>query len=349
MIRVLMVDDSPLALHVMQRLLSRAPDIQVVGTAQNGREALPMVTALGPDVICLDLNMPVMSGLDFTRQVMATSPRPILVVSVAVEPGMPGVFTLLQAGAVDVLPKPTVLQINDDKLAAELIAKIRVVAGVKVFRRGQVPVASAPPPGSIQPRGAARLVVVGASTGGPEAYRHVLAPLPAHFSLPLVCVQHIGREFLAEMLAWLGTATRLKVGQAAGGEVPRPGRAYFAPADAHLEFDRQGRFVLSHAPPLDGHRPSVTATMNSAAGQFGHGAVGVLLTGMGRDGAAGMVSIAKAKGVTIAQDEATSVVYGMPAAAVALGVVQHVLPLDQIARALVGLAAGHGQAETTRK
>lgn len=343
MIRILLVDDSPLALHIIQRLLARAPDMQVVGTAQNGREALPMVTALRPDVICLDLNMPVMSGLEFTRLIMATTPVPILVVSVAVEPGMPGVFDLLKAGAVDVLPKPTILQVNDEKLAADLLAKVRLVAGVKVFRRGQLP-AGQSALGHPLPQASARIAVIGASTGGPEAYRQILSALPARFSLPLVCVQHIGREFLAEMIAWLGIATALKVDQAASGELPRPGNAYFAPPDTHLEFDRGGRFLLSHTPPLEGHRPSVTVTMNSAAGQYGSSAVGVLLTGMGRDGAAGMASIVKAKGITIAQDEATSVVYGMPAAAVALGAAQHVLPLGQIARALQGLAAGHGKA-----
>jgi two-component system chemotaxis response regulator CheB len=350
MIKVLLVDDSPLAIHVMQRLLARAADIRVAGTARNGREALPMLTSLQPDVICLDLNMPVMSGLEFTRQVMAASPRPILVFSVAVEPGMPGVFDLLQAGAVDVLPKPANLQANDDRLAAELITKVRLVAGVKVFRRGLVPQTGDAQGNRIQTRAPARLVVIGASTGGPEALRRILAELPARFALPLVCIQHIGREFLAEMVAWLGSTASLKVGQALNGELPLAGRVYFAPADVHLGFDQRGHFALSHAPAVDGHRPSVTVAMNGAATRIGSGTVGVLLTGMGRDGAAGMAAIARTGGVTIAQDEASCVVYGMPGAAVALGAVQHVLPLGQIAKALVALAAGsRTTAEATRK
>lgn len=349
MIRVLLVDDSPLALHVLQRLLARAPDIRVAGTAHNGREALPLVAALRPDLICLDLNMPVMNGLEFTRQVMAASPLPILVVSVAVQPGMPGVFDLLEAGAVDVLPKPPCLHADDDTLAADLIAKVRLVAGVKVFRRGRMPCNRPSPPGNIHPRANARLVVIGASTGGPEAYHQLFAALPATFPLPLVCVQHIGREFLAEMLVWLGNATHLKISQGVDGDLPCAGHAYFAPADGHLEFDHRGHFALSHAPPLDGHRPSVTVTMNSAAERYGSGTVGILLTGMGRDGAAGLASISRAGGMTIAQDEVSCVVYGMPGAAVALGVVQYVLPLGQMAQALVALAAGHGKAEATRK
>lgn len=344
MIRVLLVDDSLLALHILQRLLARAPDIEVVGTARDGREALPLAAALCPDVICLDLHMPVMDGLEFTRAAMAADPRPILVVSNSVVPGTPGVFKLLEAGAVDVLPKPAAFAADDDRLAAELIGKVRIVAGVRVFRhagRGASAGRNTPP----APRAAARLVVIGASTGGPAALHQLLAALPAAFPLPLVCIQHIGGEFLAEMLAWLDEGTALDVGQARAGEVPAAGRVYFAPADAHLEFDRNGRFLLSLGPPCDGHRPSVTVGMLAAARGFGAGAVGVLLTGMGRDGAAGLAAIARAGGATIAQDEASSVIYGMPGEAVALGAAQQVLPLQRIAPALLSLAAGRGAGE----
>ena len=174
----------------------------------------------------------------------------------------------------------------------------------------------------------------------PEAERReVLAELPADFSLPVVCVQHIGREFLAEMLGWLAASTPLSICRAVSGELPAAGRAYFAPEDAHVEFDTAGRLLLSHAAPRDGHRPSVTVTMNAAARQFGAAAAGVLLTGMGRDGADGMLAIARAGGVTIAQDEASSVIYGMPGSAVALGAAGQVLPLAQIAPMLRLMAA----------
>ena len=352
-IRVLLVDDSPLVLHILQRMLSRFPEIQVVGTAANGREALDLLPALNPDVICTDLHMPVMDGLEFTRAVMGDYPRPILVVSVSVEPGSPNIFRLLEAGAVDILPKPRdILGVNLDKLASELASKIRILAGVRVFRRHNnvhgTPAAKPafkpavmphPPASLIHPQAPPRMVVIGASTGGPQALREILGNLPARFPLPVVCVQHIGSSFLAEMVMWLAEICPLPVRKATHGETPQASVVYFAPEDAHLEWDNNGgRFALSQAAPVDGHQPSVTVTMRAAASCFGAGAVGVLLTGMGRDGADGMVSIAAAGGITIAQDEASSVVYGMNKQAVELGAVQYILPLEQIAAALIAIA-----------
>jgi two-component system chemotaxis response regulator CheB len=344
MIRVLLVDDSPLVLHILQRLLSRSPEIQVVGTAADGKEALELVPALNPDVICTDLHMPVMDGLELTRAVMDNYPRPILVVSVSVEPGSPNVFRMLEAGAVDIMPKPRDIMNGDmDKLANELASKIRILAGVRVFRRrnnvhGAPAAKPALKPAVLPcPQAPLRIVVIGASTGGPQALREILGHLPATFPLPVLCVQHIGSNFLSEMVTWLAEICPLPVRKAAHGEKPQAGVVYFAPEDAHLELDNGGRFVLSLAQPLDGHRPSVTVTMRFAARCFGGGTVGVLLTGMGRDGAEGMASIAAAGGITIAQDEASSVVYGMNKQAVELGAVQHILPLEQIAPALVGL------------
>ena len=342
-ISVLLIDDSPLVLHILQRMLSRFPEIQVVGTAANGREALDLLPALNPDVICVDLHMPVMNGLEFVRAVMDDYPRPILVVSVSVEPGSPNIFRLLEAGAVDILPKPRdILGANLDKLSNELASKIRILAGVRVFRRhNNVHGAKPAPKPAVMPRPQAppRMVVIGASTGGPQALREILGNLPARFPLPVVCVQHIGSSFLAEMVMWLAEICPLPVRKATHGETPQASVVYFAPEDAHLEWDNNGgRFALSQAAPVDGHQPSVTVTMRAAASCFGAGAVGVLLTGMGRDGADGMVSIAAAGGITIAQDEASSVVYGMNKQAVELGAVQYILPLEQIAAALETLA-----------
>jgi len=341
MIRVLLVDDSPLVLHILQRLLSRSPEIQVVGTAANGKDALDLLPALRPDVICTDLHMPVMNGLEFTREVMAQYPRPILVVSVSVEAGSPNVFRLLEAGAVDVFPKPrAILDPEFDKIADELASRIRILSGVKVFRRsngrGSTPVAL-PPINPTRTQSPSRIVVMGASTGGPQALREILSRLPATFPLPVVCIQHIGSSFLSGMVDWLADTCMLKVRKASHGETPQPGIIYFAPEDAHLELDKCGRFLLSITQPIDGHRPSVTATMQAVARCFGGGTIGVLLTGMGRDGADGMASIAAAGGITLAQDETSSVVYGMPKEAVALGAVQHILPLEQIAPALMEL------------
>ncbi|TXT40154.1 MAG: Chemotaxis response regulator protein-glutamate methylesterase [Comamonadaceae bacterium] len=322
MIRVLLVDDSPIALHIMQRLLSNSPGIQVAGTAANGQQALDLLPQLNPDVICTDLHMPVMDGLELTREVMDKYPRPILVVSVSVEPDSHNVFRLLEAGALD------------------LASKIRILAGVHVFRRTATAKRTIPPlpPFALPPHAPMRIVVIGASTGGPQALLEILSHLPRNFPLPVVCVQHIGADFLTEMVTWLAENTPLPVRKAVQGELPQPDRIYFAPENTHLEFDDIGRFNLTQAPPCDGHKPSVTITLRAAAHRFGASAIGVLLTGMGRDGAQGMADIAAVGGITIAQDEASSVVYGMPKAAVELGVVQHVLPIEQIASALVALA-----------
>jgi two-component system chemotaxis response regulator CheB len=340
-IRVLLVDDSPMVLHLLQRLLFLSPEIQVVGTAVNGKEGFDKVRALNPDVVCTDLHMPEMNGLEFTRAVMDSCPRPILVVSVSVEPGSANIFQLLEAGAVDVFPKPRAMIDTDfDAVAKELASKIRILAGVRVFRRrNNAHIVAISKPAEIPPpQFQARMLVIGASTGGPQALREILAHLPATFRLPLVCIQHIGSNFLSEMVAWLAEVSMMPVRKAIQGELPQPGVIYFAPEDAHLEFDHGGRFALSLAAPVDGHRPSITVTMRSAAHCFGAGAVGVLLTGMGRDGADGMLSIAAAGGITIVQDETSSVVYGMPKEAVALGAAQHILPLNDIASGLVTLA-----------
>lgn len=340
MIRVLLVDDSPIALHILQRLLSSAPGIQVVGTAANGKEALDLLPELNPDVICTDLHMPVMDGLELTRAVMNRYPRPILVVSVSVEPNSPNIFRLLEAGALDIYPKPrAILEADQDKLAKELASKIRILAGVHVFRRTTAALRPPPAPAPrFQPSHTRlRMVVIGASTGGPQALREILAHLPRDFPVPVVCVQHIGSDFLGEMVTWLAEVSPLPVRKAVQGEQPQAGVVYFAREDAHLGFDTSGRFDLIQAPVCDGHRPSVTLTLRAAAHCFGAAVVGVLLTGMGRDGANGMADIAAAGGVTIAQDEASSVVYGMPKAAVELGAALHVLPIEQIAPALVGL------------
>jgi two-component system chemotaxis response regulator CheB len=342
-IKVLLVDDSPLVLHTLQRLLASSPGIQVVGTAANGQEGLDLLPTLNPDVICTDLHMPVMDGLEFTHQVMTTEPRPILVVSVSVEPGAPNVFRLLEAGAVDVYPKPRdIIKSDLQKLGAELARKIRILAGVRVYRRSNNGVSRPAPKPIIRPRPhvALNMVTIGASTGGPQALRTLLSHLPKGFPLPVVCVQHIGASFLVAMVTWLAEVCPLPVRTATQSEIPQAGVVYFAPDDAHLILDQHGRFDLSQAPPCDGHRPSATVTMHAAARCFGGGTVGVLLTGMGRDGAAGMVDIATAGGITIAQDEASCVVYGMPGQAVALGAVHHILPLEEIAPMLTALVNG---------
>ncbi|MBD2097185.1 chemotaxis-specific protein-glutamate methyltransferase CheB [Trichocoleus sp. FACHB-591] len=347
-IRVFLVEDSPVSLVILQRMLSSSTDIQVVGTARNGIEALQLIPQVEPTVICTDFYMPGMDGLEFTKQIMAEYPRPILVISASVQPdNTHNIFQLLEAGAVDVFPKPGAGLATDYELVKqELITKIRVLSGVTVFtKQRRFPVTQSPSSGSIPSAnyptspgsriglstGPKRVLAIGASTGGPQALQAVLRPLPASLPFPVLCVQHISEGFLQGLVNWLKAECRLQVKIAQAGEVPLAGTVYFAPERSHLELDRQGKFLCSVSPLVDGHRPSVTVTFQSVAKFYGKAAIGTLLTGMGRDGAEGMRAIAEAGGLTIAQDEKSSIVFGMPKEAIALGAAQHVLPINDIA------------------
>ena len=355
-IRVFLVDDSPLALEIVRRMLVSAPDIDVVGTAMNGVDALERLAGLAPDVLCTDLHMPHMDGLKLTRAVMAHDPLPILVMSASVQPNQQhNIFTLLEAGAIDILAKPQGgLEADFAAMARELAHKIRVLSGVKVFRRRpagaapcpqvsspQVPSPQAPsmPLGGRPGRSGARPRIVGlaSSTGGPQALETLLGALPGNFPLPILCAQHIAQGFMAGLVQWLAGSCALPVRTAPEGEVPQPGCVYFPPDDRHLEIDDQGRLRCSAATGPGGHRPSADLLLNSLARGFGADALGVVLTGMGQDGAQGLLAIHQAGGQTIAQDKASSVVFGMPGSAIALGAAQSVLALDAIAPSLMQL------------
>ena len=339
-IRVLLVDDSPLVLTILGRMLAHSPEIQVVGKAHHGKEALELIPQLQPDVICTDYQMPVMDGLEFTRAVMAQFPRPILVISSIVGPdNTDKVFELLEAGAVDVFAKPSGGLGADDKAAAQIIGKIKILAGVIVFKRSsQAP--STPMPISSTPQSTpVRVVTIGASTGGPQALHEILTQLPPDFSCPILCVQHISEGFLQGLVDWLAAQCRIEVKIARTGEMPQPATVYFPEEETHLTVDGKGRLVSSHQAPIGGHRPAVTVLFNSVAEYYGSSAIAVLLTGMGSDGAAGMQAIARAGGVTIAQDEASCVVFGMPKQAIDLGAVRHVLPPLEIGRTLIRCAS----------
>jgi two-component system chemotaxis response regulator CheB len=343
-IRVLLVDDSPLVLTILGRMLAHSPEIQVVGKAHHGKEALELIPQLQPDVICTDYQMPVMDGLEFTKAVMAKYPCPILVISSIVGPdNTDNVFELLQAGAVDVFAKPAGGLGADDKAAAQIIGKIKILAGVIVFKRtSQAP--STPAPITSAPQSApVRVVAIGASTGGPQALHEILTQLPSNFPCPIFCVQHISEGFLQGLVDWLAAQCQITVKIARTGETPQPATVYFPEEETHLTIDSKGRLVSSHQSPLGGHRPAVTVLFNSVAEYYGNSAMAVLLTGMGSDGAAGMQAIARAGGVTIAQDEASCVVFGMPKQAIDLGAVRHVLPPLEIGRTLIRCAsAGKG-------
>ncbi|WP_035992435.1 chemotaxis-specific protein-glutamate methyltransferase CheB [Leptolyngbya sp. KIOST-1] len=338
-IRLLIVEDSPVALAILQRMLRSAPDMEVVGVARNGQEALAMIPMVNPSLICTDLHMPKMDGLELTAEVMARFPCPILVISASVrEDDTQTVFRILEAGALDIFPKPRAgLDAEYEQVKTDLLAKIRVLAGVSVFthrRRGPSPGAAAPPPRpATLPREtkSPRLVAIGASTGGPQALLTILQSLPKTLPVPILCVQHISDGFLQGLVDWLDSSCELRVAIAAPGDLPQPGVVYFPPERHHLEIGSQGRLVLTPGAPVAGHCPSATVMFKSVAAHYRRAAVGVLLTGMGRDGADGLQALAQAGGLTIAQDEASCVVFGMPKEAIALGAVQKVLPLNAIA------------------
>ncbi|AOY82222.1 chemotaxis-specific protein-glutamate methyltransferase CheB [Moorena producens JHB] len=363
-IRVLLVEDSPIALVALKRILNSSEQIEVVGEAGTGLEALNLIPKVQPDVICTDLHMPQMNGLELTSEVMALYPRPILVVSVSVQQeDTEQIFQLLDAGAVDILPKPSAGMTTDNHLLQQqLINKIKILSGVKVFTKNRKSILGTEKQGSSgkgelpemdystnqnQIGGVSqtgnlaafssnyyskpRVVVIGASTGGPQALNEIFTQLPSNFPLPVICVQHISLGFLEGFIDWLASSCPLSVQIAQPGDMPKPGRIYFPPEQQHLELDAMGRFICSDSEPLEGHRPSVTVTFKSVAKFYGKATVGILLTGMGRDGATGMQTIAEVGGLTIAQDEATSLVFGMPKEAIALGVVKQVLAIGAIA------------------
>lgn len=343
MIRVLLVDDSPVAITILKRMLSKSPVIEVVGTAQNGMEALNLIPQVKPDVICTDLHMPVMDGLEFTKKVMARHPLPILLVSVSSREGSHNAFNVIEAGAVDLFLKPGA---NDyERFAPELIMKIRILAGVHVFRSTRPD--SAPGIGGSEieaktkmrlAKSTVRIIVIGASTGGPQALQTILTKLPSDFPLPIICIQHISEGFLQGLVDWLSSQCMMKVEIAKAGAVPQPGTIYFPSEETHLKLDGTGRFVLSPGPPFDGHRPSVTVTMMTIAQYYGNSAFGVLLTGMGKDGAEGLLAIKKAGGITIAQDETSSIVFGMPKQAIELNAAGYVVPLGKIVPMILNFA-----------
>lgn len=327
-IRVLLVDDSPLVLRMLQRILATDPAFEVVGTASNGKEALEKRKSLRPMLISTDLEMPLMDGLELVKTVMQTEPLPILVLSTAVEdPASPNVQALLDAGAVAVLPKPRGNLEGAD--AEEYLRKLRIIARIKTFKRhnktaGAVVAAPAPLINSV------RMIVVGASTGGPQALRQIFKALPAGFPVPIVVVQHISAGFLKSMTDWLQTHCTLPIRIAQQGESPQAGNIYFAPEEKHVAFDERGRFVLQTEPRELSHCPSVDVLFQSAAMHFDSGLIAIVLTGMGSDGAQGVTAVAKAGGMTIAQHEASCVVFGMPREAVNTGYVRHTLALEEI-------------------
>ena len=327
--------------------LGADPEIEVVGDAADGRRAVELCLRLRPDVITLDMVLPILSGLEVVERIMAECPTPIVIVSSSTNRGEAfSTFSALEAGAVDVMEKPKAGD-SDAEWDRRLLATVKMAARIRVVthlrRRGRhVSPVPAGPSGDTAHAvvRAPSLVAIGASTGGPVAVRTVLQALPPSFPLPVLLVIHIGDAFGLSLAEWLDGQSALRVALAVDGEpLPAPGRAriVMAPPDRHLVI-REGRLRLTTDPERHSCRPSVDVLFESVASEVGRAAIACLLTGMGRDGAAGLKAVRSAGGTTIAQDRETSVVFGMPGEAVALDAAGLVLPIDGIAPVLAALA-----------
>lgn len=338
-VRVFLVDDSLLARASLRLLLARVPGIQVVGEAASGDEALRRVPIANPDVVLMDMVMPGMDGLETTRRLMASHPRPILIVSDLVGRDANLNFDALAAGALDLVRKPSADERDHPEWMEAFARRIRLLASVPVVTRrsarSQVHEPSAPkqPARRPAPR-SGRLVVLGASTGGPIALHRLLELVGRPLGCPVLIVQHMTVGFTAGMARWLGEALRAPVELATHGTVPLAGTVYLAPDGAHLAL-RAGVLRLE-SPSAGGHCPSVDVLFESVArSDLAEHTVAALLTGMGSDGARGLLALRHAGAWTIAQDATTSVVYGMPRAASELGAACEVLPLERIAHRIV--------------
>ena len=337
-ISVLVVDDSAFMRKMVTQILSDAEGIQVVGQAINGIDALAKIEKLRPDVVTLDVEMPQMDGIAALREINRTHKLPVVMLSSLTQAGAATTLQCLELGAVDFVGKPSgAISLDIEKIGAELVSKVKTAARTRFLK----PVVAARPTHDFSrlPRRKS-LIVIGSSTGGPRALQSVIPFLPADLKIPVVVVQHLPAPFTATLAQRLNEASALEVREIVSGETLQPGIVYVAVGSRHLEFDLHGRAAITDGPPVHGVKPSVDVTISSLVRTYGPRMLGVLLTGMGVDGAAGLKAIYNAGGSTMAEHESTCVVYGMPKAAIEMGVVQDIVPLDQIATKIAEVVAG---------
>ncbi len=350
-IRILVVEDSLTVRRRLCDVLGADPALEVVGEAADGKQAIELCQSLRPDVVTMDMMLPLMSGLAATEYIMAHCPTPILVVSSSTNRGeLFKTYEALAAGAIDVLEKPLASQAEGTWerrfiAAVKLISRIRVIthlrglSGAAPARRESDAILL-----SALPRRRYEVVVIGASTGGPAAILEILRALPQPFPLPILFALHIGEPFGVAFAEWLDSQTGIRVAYARDGDTvnTKAGQMVMAPPDSHMVV-RSGRLRLTLDPPRHSCRPSVDSLFESVAREYGPAAIACLLTGMGRDGAAGLLEVRRSGGLTIAQDESTSVVYGMPREAMLLDAVEREIPLAQIGPGLSAIVADNAE------
>ena len=349
MIKVLIVDDSASMRLFLEQIFAADLEIEVVGAAQNGEEALTAVERLAPDVITMDIYMPKLNGLEATRRIMEAHPTPIIILSGNLDPQeIITSFKAMEAGALVSLPKPHGAGHPDHKReVGSLVRTVKLMSEIKVVKRWPRTSKSLP---SLQIREVIgkeapeqlQVVAIGASTGGPVVIQAILSGLGENFPLPILIVQHMASGFVHGFAEWLALSSRLPVHVASRNEHILPGHVYVAPDGFQMLLETGNRIKLSGEPPVNGLRPSVSSLFRSVADVCGKNAAGVLLTGMGTDGAAELLLLKRKGAVTIAQDEASSVIYGMPAEAARIGAATYKLSPDKIASTLEGLVRKTG-------
>ncbi len=331
-IKILIVDDSLLMQKILVDLLHSDPQISVVGTARDGEEALHKIASLHPDVVTMDIEMPRMDGLTAVKKIMATTPLPVVMISALAQPEAQLTLKALELGAVDYVPKPSgPISLNMDAVRAELISKIKTAASANVQLTNRLVAEEAEP---VKAKGYNRVISIAASTGGPAAVTYILKHIPKN-SPPILVVQHMQKGMTKLFAEGLNNECKFKVKEAEEGDLVKEGLALIAPGGFHMQVTKTSKISLTTSPPVNYVRPSADMLMSSAARAYAAKNIGVVLTGMGVDGAKGIEAIKKKGGITIAQDKKSCVVFGMPNAAIKTGCVDCVTALEQIPKAIM--------------
>ncbi|MFW5807584.1 MAG: protein-glutamate methylesterase/protein-glutamine glutaminase [Spirochaetota bacterium] len=357
-IRVLVVDDSALVRRIITDALEKDPEIEVIGTANNGKTAVFKSFVLYPDVITMDIEMPIMNGLDALREIMETNAKPVIMLSSLTQHGAEATFKALEYGAVDFVPKPqAMLSMSVEEIASLLVSKVKAVAkseinyrakdlSHKVILKENMPrhlttaerEAARPIPKEVKIAGHRSIVCIGTSTGGPSALMRVFQSFPGDFTLPVLVVQHMPEGFTKAFAERLNSFSALNVKEAEDGDKIEKGCAYIAPGHSHMVLEKrmgQDYVSLHKGEKVSGHRPSIDELFLSVNRYYSSEVIAVIMTGMGRDGASGITAIGKSGGYTIAQDESTSVVFGMNRVAIELGAIKNIVPLEEITKKIV--------------